>query len=43
MRAFKKANLVPDIENVPTSDGGNKSHLSSVRHFVIEQVCHHEK
>lgn len=45
--AFEKVNLVPDIENVLITDGGNNSHLSSVRHFVIEQVkqqvCHHEK
>lgn len=43
MSAFEKVNLVPDIENVPISDGGNNSHLSSIRHFVIEQLCHHEK
>lgn len=38
MNAFEKVNLLPVIEKLTLIEGGNNSHLSSVRHFVIEQI-----
>lgn len=38
MNAFEKVNLLPVIEKLTITEGGNNSHLSSVRHFVIEQI-----